>query len=85
MLNPKTQNRRFAVPTPDLKGVFENLGFRDGLVWTVDLTVEKPRFRFLQIDLGENLGYFGLKVTGILNISNNLITVKTLQWQLLDQ
>ena len=29
-----------------LKSVFEKLGFRDGLVWTVNLTVEiKLRFR----------------------------------------
>ena len=31
------QSRRFQIP-PGLKSVFEKCSFRDGLVWTVDLT-----------------------------------------------
>ena len=38
------QRRRFQIP-PGLKNVFEKLRFRDGLVWTVGLTVER-KLRF---------------------------------------
>ena len=39
----KTQSRCFQIP-PVGRAFFENLRFRDGLVWTVDLSAEiKPR------------------------------------------
>ena len=36
-----------------LKGVFEKLSFRDGLVWTVGLTITdiKLRFKFLELSV----------------------------------
>ena len=40
----------------DLKSVFEKLRFRDGLVWTVVLTVEiKLRFQILQAEFGQGV------------------------------
>ena len=44
-VHTKTKSRRFQIP-PVWKSVFEKFRFRDGLVWTVGLTVEiKLRFR----------------------------------------
>ena len=43
-VHTKTKKRPFSYSS-GLKSVFEKLRFRDGLVWTVDLTVEiKLRF-----------------------------------------
>ena len=43
-VHTKTESRRFQIPP--VWSVFEKLRFRDGLVWTVGLTVEiKLRFR----------------------------------------
>lgn len=40
----KTKNRRFS-NSSDLKGVFEKLRYRNGLVWTISLAIEiKLRF-----------------------------------------
>ena len=42
----KTQRKHFQNPSVSLKRVIKKLCFRDGLVWTVGLTVEiKVRFR----------------------------------------
>ena len=42
----KNENRVFSISS-GLESVFEKLRFRDGLVWTVGLTVEiKLRFKF---------------------------------------
>lgn len=46
-VHAKTQNRRFQTSS-GFMSIFEKLSFRDGLVWTVGLTVEnKLRFKFL--------------------------------------
>ena len=44
-VHTKSKRQRFQIP-PCLKSVFEKLRFRDGLVWTVGLTVE-IKLRFL--------------------------------------
>jgi len=45
-VHTKTKIRRFQIPPPGLKSVFEELCFRDGLVWTVGLAAEiKLRFQ----------------------------------------
>ena len=66
-LHAKTKSQRLHIP-PVWKRVFETLRFRDGLVWTVGLTVEldpwTPVFKFYRVD-GPKFFFYRLYCTAL--------------------